>query len=327
MNAHQPSRLRPFWLLALATAFALSTTTTVPAQTTKSTPATKVQEKAKEKAKSSDPLDVNSATPAELMELPGIGEVIAKKIVDGRPYKTLDDLSKAGVNAATLAKIKPLTTVRPLPTPVDVNTATVDRLETLPGVGPALAKAIVDARPYAKFDDLGRVKGLGTAKLEALRGRVSFGKATVEEKVKAKVEATKEEMKTKADSAKSKVAAAKEDLKTKAEAAKDDVKAKVDAAKPKVATAKEEMKNKAEAAKEKVKEKVESAKAKKLPPGTKININTATAEELDGLIGIGPVRAKLIIEGRPYEKIEDIMKVKGIKEVEFGKIKDQITVK
>ena len=78
--------------------------------------------------------------------------------------------------------------------------------------------------------------------------------------------------------------------------------------------------------KEKVKEKIETAK-NKLPPGKKININTATAVELDELFGIGPARAKLIIEGRPYEKIEDIMKVKGIKDVEYGKIKDQITVK
>jgi DNA uptake protein ComE-like DNA-binding protein len=34
-----------------------------------------------------------------------------------------------------------------------------------------------------------------------------------------------------------------------------------------------------------------------------------------------------IIDGRPYEKIEDIMKVKGIKQGVFNKIKDLITVK
>ncbi len=38
------------------------------------------------------------------------------------------------------------------------------------------------------------------------------------------------------------------------------------------------------------------------------------------------VRAQEIVAGRPFAKIEDIMKLKGIKEVEFGKIKDQITV-
>jgi competence protein ComEA len=39
------------------------------------------------------------------------------------------------------------------------------------------------------------------------------------------------------------------------------------------------------------------------------------------------VKAQAIIDGRPYEKIEDIMKVKGIKQGEFSKIKDLITVK
>ena len=47
---------------------------------------------------------------------------------------------------------------------------------------------------------------------------------------------------------------------------------------------------------------------------------------LDALPEIGPVKAQAIIDNRPYKKIEDIMKVKGIKEGTFGKIKDKITV-
>ena len=67
--------------------------------------------------------------------------------------------------------------------------------------------------------------------------------------------------------------------------------------------------------------------ATKLAPGEKVNINTAPKEGLDKLPGIGPVKSQAIIHGRPFAKIEDIMKVKGIKEAEFGKIKDLITVK
>ena len=60
------------------------------------------------------------------------------------------------------------------------------------------------------------------------------------------------------------------------------------------------------------------------------NINTATKEELEALPGIGPVKAQAIIDYRTangaFKSPEDVMKVKGIKEGEYGKIKDQISV-
>lgn len=58
----------------------------------------------------------------------------------------------------------------------------------------------------------------------------------------------------------------------------------------------------------------------------KININTALLQELDSLPGIGPSYAQKIIESRPYSKIEDIKKVKGIGDSIFEKIKDKISV-
>lgn len=61
-----------------------------------------------------------------------------------------------------------------------------------------------------------------------------------------------------------------------------------------------------------------------------VNINTATAEQLCTLNGIGESRAKTIIAYREahgaFAKKEDIMKVTGIKESSYAKIKDQITV-
>ena len=62
----------------------------------------------------------------------------------------------------------------------------------------------------------------------------------------------------------------------------------------------------------------------------KININTASVEELDKLPGIGPSIANAIIDYRttngPFKQIEDINAVKGIGDALFEKIKDQITV-
>lgn len=63
----------------------------------------------------------------------------------------------------------------------------------------------------------------------------------------------------------------------------------------------------------------------------KININRASAEELQKLKGIGPSTAKSIIlyreEYGAFSEIEEIMNVKRIGEKTFAKIKEQITVK
>ena len=57
--------------------------------------------------------------------------------------------------------------------PVDLNRATASDLETLPGIGPSTANAIVDDRdrngPFSSVDDLDRVPGIGPSKLAALR--------------------------------------------------------------------------------------------------------------------------------------------------------------
>ena len=64
---------------------------------------------------------------------------------------------------------------------------------------------------------------------------------------------------------------------------------------------------------------------------TLVNINTADEKELMTLPGIGQVRAAAIIEYRQregkFEKIEDIMNVKGIKTGIFSKINNLICVK
>jgi len=67
------------------------------------------------------------------------------------------------------------------------------------------------------------------------------------------------------------------------------------------------------------------------PPVTSIvNINTASAAELEALPGIGAKTAARIVEHRqkngPFKKIEELMNVRGVGEKNFLKLKSQISV-
>ncbi|SHE41711.1 competence protein ComEA [Caldanaerobius fijiensis DSM 17918] len=67
-----------------------------------------------------------------------------------------------------------------------------------------------------------------------------------------------------------------------------------------------------------------------LPTNAKININTASLQELDSLPGIGPVTAQRIIDYRnqngPFKSIEEIKNVSRIGDKIFEQIKDKITI-
>ena len=64
------------------------------------------------------------------------------------------------------------------------------------------------------------------------------------------------------------------------------------------------------------------------PALLKVNINTASAEELDGLPGIGPVLAQRIVDEReangPYTGAEDLTRVEGIGQAIVESIQDHI---
>lgn len=159
---------------------------------------------------------------------------------------------------------------------VDLNTASQKELEGLKGVGPAMAKKIIAARPYSSVDDLSK-SGIPAKTIEGIKPYVTVGKPAATLPAATQAPAAPATPPSPADVQKAPAKAA-----TQAPA--------------------------------------------KLAPGQKVNINTATKEQLEALPEIGPVKAQAIIAGRPYAKIEDIMKVKGIKEKTFLKIKDSITV-
>ena len=65
-------------------------------------------------------------------------------------------------------------------------------------------------------------------------------------------------------------------------------------------------------------------KASKTEP---IDINTASADELQKIPGIGDAYSKKIVDGRPYARKDDLVKKKVLPEGVYSKIKDQIVAK
>lgn len=142
-----------------------------------------------------NPVDLNLASVEELQQVPGLGPTkaaaIVKYRVDHGPFKKVNHLERVpGIGVSTLDKLKPWLMVgdldaakeaiavertqeRPPPGPiVDINTATVDELTDLPGIGPSKAQAIFDDRerrgPYKKCRQLERVTGIGPSTVDQL---------------------------------------------------------------------------------------------------------------------------------------------------------------
>jgi DNA uptake protein ComE-like DNA-binding protein len=56
---------------------------------------------------------------------------------------------------------------------IGVKTATGAKLEALPGVGPVIARRIIQDRPHRSVDDLDRVQGIGKRRLDEIRSLVA----------------------------------------------------------------------------------------------------------------------------------------------------------
>jgi competence protein ComEA len=59
------------------------------------------------------------------------------------------------------------------PPPLDLNTASVQRLETLPGVTPSMARGIIAGRPYGNPDELVERGVLTERELDRIRRRIA----------------------------------------------------------------------------------------------------------------------------------------------------------
>jgi competence protein ComEA len=168
-------------------------------------------------------VDLNRAGKAELMQLPGVGNNLAERILRYREshgdFQSVEQLRQvSGIGPAMLERLRPWVCIGteeeesepPLPpgpqrpkkksppkmprplgqreaalksTVINVNRASQEELQRLPGIGPKLSQRIVDERdrrPFASVDDLRRVPGIGPKTLARLRPYISVSGSAVQ---------------------------------------------------------------------------------------------------------------------------------------------------
>jgi competence protein ComEA len=141
-------------------------------------------------------VDLNRADRAQLMQLPGVGESLAGRIVEYRDknngFRRIEELRQVrGIGPALLERLRPVVCVEPyegeedagprlaaavpparkeakvsggakkaglLAGPIDVNRAGADELKRLPGIGPKMAERIIETRNKQPFRSVGELR-------------------------------------------------------------------------------------------------------------------------------------------------------------------------
>jgi competence protein ComEA len=137
-------------------------------------------------------IDLNAATPAQLAAIKGLTPEWSAKIVAARPFGSLDELAKVGMSKAQIDAVRPFLKIGSAGGPrkgrwrkpaytlapgekVNINTAERKVLEALPYIGVARAIAIMESRPFARIEDLMKVKGIKAKTFARIRRLVVVG--------------------------------------------------------------------------------------------------------------------------------------------------------
>ena len=109
-------------------------------------------------------VDANTAAEADLTKMPGMTPAIAKALVAARPFDSITALNTF-LLGQKLTQEQANELYRHIFVHINLNTATVQQLESLPGVGPATAKRILEYRQkngsFKKVEELMNIKGIG----------------------------------------------------------------------------------------------------------------------------------------------------------------------
>jgi DNA uptake protein ComE-like DNA-binding protein len=101
-------------------------------------------------------LDPNAATAEQLAAIPGMTPELATSVVNGRPYA---DMSAFNAKLTGLTDEQRDTVYTRLWKPLDLNTATKEEIELIPGVGPRMRHEFEEYRPYTSMEQFRREIG------------------------------------------------------------------------------------------------------------------------------------------------------------------------
>lgn len=101
-------------------------------------------------APTSGMLDPNAATAEQLAAIPGMNATLASAVVNGRPY---DDMRAVDKALTGLTDEQRDTVYNHLWKPLDLNSASKEEIELIPGVGPRMSREFLEYRPYANIEE------------------------------------------------------------------------------------------------------------------------------------------------------------------------------
>ncbi len=99
----------------------------------------------------------NTATTAELMAIPGMTQALADALVAGRPYTTMTGVN--AVLARSLSEQQRDSVYTRLWMPIDLNKATGEEMQLIPGVGSRMEHEFEEYRPYTNIERFRREIG------------------------------------------------------------------------------------------------------------------------------------------------------------------------